>query len=273
MTSANWSVAAWGAGKIAPHNFELGVLLEFEWTEFEALGEPFDPPVTAPFCVDCTDEKDSESPLEWAEASWDGKRILLRARSSNLDTPITALVTFTGSSLEGISLVDGAAVMPWKDPEHTPLTARFTQGTEMLAVDVLDLRRPTEFAETPLPEVDPAVALGLCVRLSCFSATGGLVVDPETIPGLGGADRPPAVGAPVADYRFRHGSTRVRRSTWSTSGDVRLRRLWRGDPCSHRACTLGRSKSFCIFSTRAASAPPLDLWPRSSRAGLDQDQA
>ena len=43
------------------------------------------------------------------------------------------------SADEGISLIDGAAVMPWKDPEHTPLTARFTQDTEMLEVDVLDL--------------------------------------------------------------------------------------------------------------------------------------
>ena len=98
VTSANWSIAAWGAGKNAPHNFELGVLFESEWTGLEALGEPFDPPDTSPFCVDHTDEEDNNSALEWAEASWDGKRILLRARSSNLETPITALVTFTGSS-------------------------------------------------------------------------------------------------------------------------------------------------------------------------------
>ena len=199
VTSANWSFAAWGAGKAAPHNFELGVLFGSEWTELEALGEPFDPPDTGPFCVDRTDEEDNEFALQWAEASWDGKRILLRARSSNLDTPITALVTFTGSSEEGISLVDGVAVMPWKDPEHTPLTARFTQGTEMLAVDVLDLRRPTEFAETLLPEVDPAVAKALREAF-LLQRYGGLAVDPETIPGLGGTDRPPTVGAPAADY-------------------------------------------------------------------------
>ena len=74
VTSANWSFAAWGAGKDAPHNFELGVLFESEWTELEALGEPFDPPDTGPFCVDRTDEEDNESALGWAEASWDGKR-------------------------------------------------------------------------------------------------------------------------------------------------------------------------------------------------------
>ena len=89
--------------------------------------------------------------------------------------------------------------MPWKDPEHTPLTARFSQGTEMLAVDVLDLRPPTEFAETPLPEVDPAVAEALREAF-LLQRYGGPVVDPETISGLGGARRPPAVGAPAADY-------------------------------------------------------------------------
>jgi hypothetical protein len=199
LTSANWSFAAWGAGKDSPRNFELGVLFEPEWTELETLGEPFDPPDIRPFCVDRTDEEDNESALGWAEASWNGKRILLRARSTNLDTPITALVTFTGSSEDGISLVDGAAVLSWKDPEHTPLTARFTQGSEMLAVDVLDLRRPTEFAETPLPEVDPAVAKALREAF-LLQRYGGPVVDPETIPGLGGADRPPAAGAPATDY-------------------------------------------------------------------------
>lgn len=198
LTSANWSFAAWGAGKDAPRNFELGILFESEWTKLEALGEPFDPPDTSPFCVDHTDEEDNESALQWAEASWDGKRIRLRARSSNLDTPITALVTFTGSS-EEVSLVDGAAVMPWKDPEHTPLTARFTQGTERLAVDVLDLRRPAEFAETLLPEVDPAVAKALREAF-LLQRYGGLVVDPDTIPGLGGANKPPAVGVPATDY-------------------------------------------------------------------------
>jgi hypothetical protein len=199
VTSANWSVAAWGAGKIAPHNFELGVLFESDWTELEALREPFDPPDTCPFCVDRTDEEENESALEWAEASWDGKRILLRERSSDFDTPITALVTFMGSLDEGISLVDGAAVMPWNDPEHTPLTARFTQDTEMLEVDVLDLRPPTKFAETPLPEVDPAVAKALREAF-LLQRYGGPVVDPETIPGLGGAHRSLAVGAPAADY-------------------------------------------------------------------------
>jgi hypothetical protein len=199
VTSANWSVAAWGAGKTSPRNFELGVVFESEWTDLEALGEPFDPPDTIPFCVDRADDEQPHSALEWAEASWDGKRIELRARSSDLDTPITTLVTFTGSSEELTSLVDGAAAIPWKDPERTPITARFTQDVETLEVAVVDLRPPAEFAKTPLPEVDPAVAKALREAF-LLQRYGGPVVDPESIPGLGGGHRPPTAGAPAADY-------------------------------------------------------------------------
>lgn len=199
VTSANWSPSAWGAGKTSPRNFELGVVFESEWTDLEALGELFDPPDTAPFCVDRIDDDERASALEWADASWDGKRILLRARSSDLEMPIIAIVTFTGGSEADISLGVGAANMPWKDAEHTPLTARFTQGTETLEVDILDLRSPAEFAKTPLPEVDPALAAALREAF-LLQRYGGPVVDPESIPGLGGGPRSPGVGAPAADY-------------------------------------------------------------------------
>ena len=199
VTSANWSVAAWGAGNVAPQNFELGVLFESEWTELEVLGEAFNPPDTEPFCVDRAEEEESESTLQWAEASWDGERILVRVRSSDFSAPITALVTFMGSLDTGISLIDGAAVVPWKDPEHTPLTVRFTQDTARLEVDVLDLRPPTKFAETPLPEVDPNVAKALREAF-LLQRYGGPVVDPNTIPSLGGPHRSPTVGPPAADY-------------------------------------------------------------------------
>jgi hypothetical protein len=199
VTSANWSVAAWGAGKFAPQNFELGVLFKSEWTELEALGERFDPPDITPFCVDRTDEEENKSALEWAEASWDGNRILLHARSSDFDAPIIALVTFMGGSDESISLTDGTAVIAWKDPEHTPITTRFTQNTEILEVDVVDLRPPAKFAETPLPEIDPAVGEALREAF-LLQRYGGPVVDPETIPGLGSTLRSRTVSAPTADY-------------------------------------------------------------------------
>lgn len=199
VTSANWSVAAWGAGKCAAHNFELGVIIESEWATLEAFDESFDPPDIAPFCVGRSDQKNNESALEWAEASWDGESVRIRARSSDRDTPITALVSFMGRPDKGISVLYGICLMPWKDPEHTPLTVRLTQGCEMFEIDVIDIRPPTNFTETPLPEVDSAVAKELREAF-LLQRYGGPVVDAEAIAGLGRADRRMDVGASTADY-------------------------------------------------------------------------
>jgi hypothetical protein len=199
VTSANWSASAWGSGRAAPRNFELGVIFESEWTDLEALGEPFDPPETVPFCVDRAEDEERVSMLEWAEASWDGERIALRARSTDSIAPISVVVTFTGSAEERIPLAEGEASMPWSDAGTTPLGARFTQGGEVLDVDVVDLRPPAEFAKTPLPEVDPTVERALREAF-LLQRYGGPVVDPEFIPGLGGECRPAAPSAPAADY-------------------------------------------------------------------------
>jgi hypothetical protein len=199
ITSANWSAAAWGAGRTAPRNFELGVVFESKWTDLEALGDPFDPPEIVPFCVDRAEDEERVSALEWAEASWDGSRIALRVRSSDSMAPISVVVTFTGSTEESIPLVKDEASMPWNDAQRTPLGARFTQGAAALEVDVLDLRPPSEFAKTPLPEVDPSVEKALREAF-LLQRYGGPVVDPESIHGLGGQRRPAGVGAPATDY-------------------------------------------------------------------------
>lgn len=199
VTSANWSAAAWGAGRTAPRNFELGVVLDSDWTDLEALGEPFDPPDTVPFCVDRAEDEERVSALGWAEASWGGKCIALRARSTDSVAPISAVVSFTGGTEESIPLVKSEAWMPWNDAERTPLAARFTQGAEMLEIDVLDLRPPSEFTKTPLPEVDPALEKALREAF-LLQRYGGPVADPESIPGLGGERRPAGVTAPAADY-------------------------------------------------------------------------
>lgn len=195
ITSANWSAAAWGAGRTLPRNFELGVVFESEWRDLEALGEP----ETVPFCVDRVEDEERVSVLEWAEASWDGECIALRARSTDSVAPIGVVVTLAGSTEESIPLVKGEASMPWNDAERTPLAARFTQGAGVLEVDVLDLRLPCEFAKTPLPEVDPAVEKALREAF-LLQRYGGPVVDPELIPWLGGVRRPTGGTAPATDY-------------------------------------------------------------------------
>jgi hypothetical protein len=198
VTSANWSVAAWGAGKTAPRNFELGVVFDSEWTDLESIGDQFDPPDTVPFYVDRADEDERASILEWAEATWDGKLVQLLARSLDSATSITAVVNFSEGAEVPVPLVGAAGALPWKDPDHTPLVARFTQGSETLEVDVLDLRRPTEFSNTPLPEVDPALAKALREAF-LLQRYGGPIVDADSIPGLGAARR--LVGAALpTDY-------------------------------------------------------------------------
>lgn len=103
------------------------------------------------------------------------------------------------SAEEHTALVDGAATMPWTDAMHTPLTARFIQDTQMLEVDVIDLRAPADFATTPLPEVDPAVAAALREAF-LLQRYGGPAVDAEPTASLGSARTPAGMGALAADY-------------------------------------------------------------------------
>lgn len=201
VTSANWSVAAWGAGRTAPRNFELGVLFESRWSDLEGLGVPVEQSDAEPYCVDRTDAEDRESALGWAEAGWDGEGIGLRARSSDSITPITAFVTFLGGTEKAISLCAGGASMLWDNPELTPITASFVQGEERLVVDVLDIRPPGHFSKTPLPELDPDLAQALRAAF-LLHRYGGPDVDPPSIPrriahGRAGGD------APAADYSVK----------------------------------------------------------------------
>ena len=199
VTSANWSAAAWGAGKSAPRNFELGVVFESRWTDIESIGGPFEPPDTVPlYRVAAQDEQEPTAKLEWAEASWDGRLVKLRARSLDAATPIVVVVAFSGGSDEAVQLVVGAAELPWEDATHTPLVARFTQADTSLEVDVLDLRPPMELSKTPLPEVDPALADALREAF-LLQRYGGPVVDADSIPGPGDLWRVVG-GAPPADY-------------------------------------------------------------------------
>jgi hypothetical protein len=198
ITSANWSPSAWGAGNQKPRNFELGVVIETDWTDLERMSESFGEG-TAPFCSEEMRRVPNDPTLQWAEASWDGKCIRLHARSSDSSTPIGAVITFSCGSEESFALRGSAAVRRWKDAARTPLTARFTHGAEALEVSVLDLRRPAEFAKTPLPEVDPAVATALREAF-LLQRYGGPVVDVDAISGPGSARGLASIAAPPTDY-------------------------------------------------------------------------
>lgn len=270
VTSANWSASAWGAGPTAPRNFELGVVFDSEWTKLKALRDSFNPPETIPFCVDRAEDEGRVSALEWAEASWDGRRIALRARSTNRVKPICAVVTFTGGKERRIQLVRNKASMSWKDAARTPFSARFTQGSEALAVDVLDLRSPSNFAKTPLPEVDPSVEKALREAF-LLQRYGGPVVDPESIPGLGGergytGDAPQATDYTVQTWiDARAGFCVVdkwRAARTEATADARLAERIRMDGAELRAYFAGREDAAAQLV-----AEELGWWLRTNHEG------
>lgn len=197
VTSANWSPSAWGTGNRPPRNFELGVIFESTWTELERMRDLFDPPHTVAFCTAGDEDTARASPLDWAEATWDGISIQLSARSSDVATPISAVLCSVHRKDQGICLRQGAAAIPWSDSEDPPLNVRFIQGSMTLDVHVVDLRRPIEFARTPLPELDPAVSKSLREAF-LLQRYGGSMVDPDSMPGVGKTN--PRTGAPASNY-------------------------------------------------------------------------
>ena len=198
VTSANWSASAWGAGNTAPRNFELGVVFESTWSDLETIAQKFEPPNTVPFCVERTEADEDSSSLEWAEATWDGKHIVLRARSKNATAQIIAVIGFSSGFEQEHALAGDVASVSWDEAERTPLIVIFKQGDDILEVDVIDLRLAKEFAKTPLPEVDPTLAATLREAF-LLQRYGGPAVDIDAISTLRGK-RLPSVVTPVADY-------------------------------------------------------------------------
>jgi hypothetical protein len=200
VTSANWSPSAWGGGRQGPRNFELGVVIDTDWTDLERMGKPFGEDA-APFCCEVR-QPPCESSLQWAQASWDGKCIRLLARSSDCSTSIAAIITFTGRTEKRVLIAEGAANVRWTAAAQPPLTVRFTQGTETLEVGILDLRPHCELTKTPLPEVDPSFAMELRDAF-LLQRYGGPAVDVDTIPGLRNAGRRPVTTGAPTDYSVR----------------------------------------------------------------------
>lgn len=196
VTSANWSVSAWGAGKENPRNFELGVLFDTNWKWPE---EEVTESLAVPFST--TREHSGKSKLQWAEASWNGALIELCARSTDNIAPISVVMTFGGGTkTNSVTLTKGVASMQWSDMERTPLTAHFTQEDDSLEVNILDLRPPFEFAKTPLPEVDPGQEKALREAF-LLQRYGGAAVEDSPNPKKkkkGTTDRGGAT--PAADY-------------------------------------------------------------------------
>lgn len=174
-------------------------MFESQWTDLEAFDEPFDPPHSVPFCVDRSETDEPTSALEWAEATWDGTRVSLHVRTTDDVVPIFAGVRFMDGSEARVPIVAGKGELPWDDAKRTPLCARFSQGADALEVDVLDLRPPSEFSKTPLPEVDPSVEKALREGF-LLQRYGGPSVDTESICDPAAEPGTVGVAAPPTDY-------------------------------------------------------------------------
>jgi len=210
LTSANWSESAWGTGREAPRNFELGVVLKTEWKAIENIKQGFSPPHAVPFCVDRN--KSDTAMLQWAEACWDGRQIQIQARSSRKDAAISCSIAFSSGKTKEARLRGNAGILSkaelfWTDPTVTPLTALFSQAAETLEVPVIDLRPAAEFSKTPLPEVDPNLAQALREAF-LLQRYGGPIVEADVIFGktedaISGMTEPRRQGdgrASAADY-------------------------------------------------------------------------
>jgi hypothetical protein len=172
VTSANFSVSAWGAGKTAPRNFELGVLVPGAVDALDHLDE-----CATPFLVDRLPPEVAPA-LHWAAATWDGVRVLLEAKSTDTLTPIEAHLSFERGEVHHASLVEGRAELPCADAQNAPRRARFVQGADALDVDVLDRRSDEDFGRSPWPELTPEEAEELSLAL-LLQRYGGPVVEAD----------------------------------------------------------------------------------------------
>lgn len=259
VTSANWSIAAWGAGKIAPRNFELGVAFDASWVRLESINRAFDSSTT-PFYAGRAEEDDEQSsPLEWAQAVWDGRSVELQARTSEWGEPIVATVKFTqGASADIIleNVLDSPqwrGCLRWTEPTDPPITALFSQGNEKLSVDVIDVRKAQEFRQTPLPEIDPDQQKALREAF-LLERYGGLAIDVESQNSA--QRRPPSNRGGATDYSVQ---------AWLDARDgFRVVDSWRStlrengsDPHAHEDVRMDGEELYEIFGRREGPAARL----------------
>lgn len=185
VTSANFSASAWGAGNVGPRNFELGVLLESEWPvqpEEEAFGDGHD--------VHTTDVvvQPTEAELGWGQALWNGETVTLSCLGrADAEAPRARVSGTMSSPVLEVPLTEERqdsrrweGTVPWADGTRPPLTVLFSRGEATLEVPVLDLRSPEDFAQTPLPEIDPEIAQALQDAL-LLESYGALMLEPEDL--------------------------------------------------------------------------------------------
>ncbi len=183
LTSANFSVAAWGRaranGGLDIDNFELGVCVDLAEWPFDRL-EPFVD--TSEIATTVEEQNRFTAMILWATAKWNGKVVELACRCANgavlsgkiccrgIDVPIDKWPRPDAeSSLYRMRL-------PWTDAGRQPMSVLLACGKETLNVPIFD-DRPSRERETSIPDgVDPDTVQTMRDEL-LFEAYGGRAAD------------------------------------------------------------------------------------------------
>ena len=174
LTSANFSTSAWGkieGGKLTINNFELGVCIEQANSPFEGLTE----------FADIGDAATSSNKLiigtkiiSWAQASWDGKKVLVECRSNQ---EVTGQILSRKKPKSISQWKNGAngnrsSLVPWNDSENLPTSVLLKSETERLNIVVFDNRALSEREDCFPDEVDKSEVQRIRDRL-LFEQYGG----------------------------------------------------------------------------------------------------
>lgn len=177
LTSANFSKAAWGDegrnGDLNIENFELGVCVEQADWPFEHLLE-----LDGNNAATSADMlRRSSRFISWAQATWDGKVILVECKS---ECDLTGQILSNEEPLpitKWVKSVDGlrTAQVPWVEAKRPPTSVLLTCESEALNVAVFDERKLEEREKSLPAEVDETVVQAMRDEL-LFELYGGRVV-------------------------------------------------------------------------------------------------
>ncbi|OGT13532.1 MAG: hypothetical protein A3F73_10405 [Gallionellales bacterium RIFCSPLOWO2_12_FULL_59_22] len=182
LTSANFSKAAWGeevrSGELNIENFELGVCVEQAAWPFEHLTE-FEDSQDAATSTDKL--RRSSRLISWAEATWDGKVILVECKSErdvtgqvmSRNKPLTITKWKTGA--DGLRV----AQIRWLDAKRQPASVLLRCESEELIKDVFDARRLAERESSFPDEIDESEVQTIRDKLLIEQYGGKAVTDAD----------------------------------------------------------------------------------------------
>lgn len=147
ITSANWSLSAWGQGSKSPRNFELGVVFKTDWAEIRHWSKKNSRPFLTDKEIDFNDKG-----IQWAEACWDGECIELDVESTSHEL-VSAKIKFSGGSEDFIvDDVRSQNEICGLELKTYPVWVEFLQGEQSICIAVQDRRPIEQFRAGLLPE-------------------------------------------------------------------------------------------------------------------------